>query len=187
MKALIFLTLVLSVVSCGKKGVVEDPGSIGIVDSLSAKKDFVVPKVVNEVTCIDDILKAELSEKDKVEEVLVDTDINYCNGLRVRLKVLKIEGDKKLRAYGFAESSSGKSSCVRDGSDFNKAPLQAKYEGTLNGDGIKISLGSHKYGKDSKLEKTSWLSSKYIKFEATSFDGELGFFENNELKCWSKN
>lgn len=182
MKALLILTLVLSVSSCGKKGVVMEPSSMGIVDSLTGKKDFVAPKVVNEVTCIDEMLKLELGEKETVKKVLTDSDINYCNGLRVRVKIFKISGDK-MRAYGFAESSSGKSSCLKDGSDFNKVFLRG-YEGTLNGDGIKISLGGHTY-KDSKLIKGDNRKDKYVDFDVASFSGEMGFFENNNLKCWA--
>lgn len=184
MKALLILTLVLAVSSCGKKGVEMEPSSMGIVDSLTGKKDFEIPKVVNEVTCIDDMLKAELGEKEKVKKVLTDTDINYCNGLRVRLKVFKISGDK-MRAYGFAESSSGKSSCLKDGSDFNKVFLRG-YEGTLHGDGIKISLGGHVY-LESKLIKTDGFKNKYVDFDVAAFSGEMGFFENNKLKCWAIN
>lgn len=186
MKAFIILTLVFAVSSCGKKGVVMEPSSIGIVDSLTAKKDFVVPKVVNEVTCIDDMMKEELNEKQSVKKVMVDTDITYCNGYRVRVKVLKITGDKKLRVYGFAESTSKKSSCLKEGSDFNKVFLRG-YEGTLNGDGIKISLGGHEYSKEQKLMKNAGFKDKFVNFEETSFAGDMGFFENNELKCWSKN
>lgn len=184
MKALLILTLVFTVASCGKKGVEMEPSSMGIVDSLTGKKDFELHKIVNEVTCIDNMLKAELGEKEKVKKVLTDTDINYCNGLRVRLKIFKISGDK-MRVYGFAESSSGKSSCVKDGSDFNKAFLRG-YEGTLNGDGIKISLGGHIY-VDSKLMKSEGRKHRHVEFDVATFSGEMGFFENNELKCWAIN
>jgi hypothetical protein len=182
MKSHFILMLVLTVLSCGKKGVEMEPSSMGIVDSLTGKKDFVAPKVVDEVTCIDEMLKAELGEKEIVKKVLTDADINYCNGLRVRLKIFKISSDK-IRVYGFAESSSGKSSCLKDGSDFNKVFLRG-YEGTLNGDGIKVSLGGHTY-TNSKLVKSNGFKNKYVDFDIASFSGEMGFFENNELKCWA--
>lgn len=184
MKALLLILLVLTVSSCGKKGVVMEPSSMGIVDSLTGKKDFEIHKLINETTCIDDMLKSELGEKEQIKKVVTDTDINYCNGLRVRVKVFKISGGEKLRAYGFAESSSGKSSCLRDGSDFNKVMFLG-YEGTLNGDGIKISLGGHLYSTDKKLIKSDRLKTKFVSFDVASFSGEMGFFENSELKCWA--
>lgn len=184
MKALLILTLVLTVTACGKKGVVMEPSSMGVVDSLTGKKDFEFKKLVNEVNCIDDMLKAELGEKEIVKKVLTDTDISYCNGLRVRIKIFKTSGDK-IRAYGFAESSSGKSSCIKDGSDFNKALFRG-YEGTLHGDGITISLGGHTYA-GSKLIKSDGRKNKYVDFDIASFTGEMGFFENNVLKCWAPN
>lgn len=183
MKALLILVLAISVSSCGKKGATMEPSSMGIVDSLTGKKDFEVAKVVNETTCIDDMVKAELGEKEHIKKVLEDTDINYCNGLRVRLKIFKISGDK-MRAYGFAESSSGKSSCLKDGSDFNKV-IFVGYEGTLNGDGIKISLGGHLYTAEKKLIKSDRRKTKFVSFDVASFSGEMGFFENNDLKCWA--
>lgn len=183
MKALLLILLVLAVSSCGKKGVVMEPSSMGIVDSLTGKKDFDITKVVNEQACIDDLLKSEMNEKEFIKKVVTDTDINYCNGLRVRLKVFKMN-EGKLRVYGFAESSSGKSTCLRDGSDFNKVFLRG-YEGTLNGDGIKISLGGHLYTAEKKLIKSDRRKTKYVSFDVASFEGEMGFFENNDLKCWA--
>lgn len=183
MKALLLILLVLSISACGKKGVVMEPSSMGIVDSLTGKKDFDITKVVNEQVCIDDLLKSEMGEKEYIKKVITDTDVSYCNGLRVRLKVFKMNGGK-LRVYGFAESSSGKSSCLRDGSDFNKVFLLG-YEGTLNGDGIKISLGGHLYTAEKKLIKSDRRKTKYVDFDVASFEGEMGFFENNDLKCWA--
>ena len=57
----------------------------------------------------------------------------------------------------------------------------------MNGDGIKISLGGHEYTKEQKLMKNAGFKDKFVNFEETSFAGDMGFFENNELKCWSKN
>jgi hypothetical protein len=183
MKNLLLILFILSVSSCGKKGVVMEPSSMGIVDSLTGKKDFDTTEIVNEQTCIDDILKSELSEKEYIKNVITDADINYCNGLRVRLKVFKMNAGK-LRVYGFAESSSGKSSCLRDGSDFNKVIILG-YEGTLHGDGIKISLGGHLYTAEKKLIKSGRRKTKYVDFDVASFKGEMGFYENNDLKCWA--
>lgn len=184
MKAFLILTLVLSISSCGKKGVVMEPSSMGIVDSLTGKKEFELAKAVNEKICIDDLIANELGQEEYVKKVIEDADINYCNGLRVRVKIFKVSGEKKLRAYGVAESSSGKSSCLRDGSDFDKAFLRG-YEGTLNGDGIKISLGGHLYTGEKKLIKSESFKTRFVKFDVASFSGEMGFFEDNALKCWA--
>lgn len=184
MKTLLILMLALAVSSCGKKGVTMEPSSMGIVDSLTGKKDFEAAKIVNEQVCIDDMIKTELNEKEYIKKVEEDADISYCNGLRVRVKIFKIKGDSKLRAYGYAQSSSGKSTCLRDGSDFDKTMFLG-YEGTLNGDGIKISLGGHMYTSEKKLIKSDRRKTKFVKFDVASFEGEMGFFEDGELKCWA--
>lgn len=183
MQNFLLIILIFSISSCGRKGVVMEPSSMGIVDSLVSKKDIINIKEVNDKVCIDDILKIEMNEKESIKKVITDTDVIYCNGLRVRLKVFKMNASK-LRVYGFAESSSGKSSCLRDGSDF-KNYLYFGHTGTLTGDGIKISLGGHSYTAEKKLIKSDQRKMKYVKFDIASFEGEMGFFENNNLSCWA--
>ena len=181
MKTFLLIILVLGLSSCGKKGVVMEPSSMGIVDALTLKKDFTTVKIVNEQVCIDDLLEAEKNKNEYVKKVMTDTDISYCNGLRVRLKVYKMN-DGKLRVYGFASSTSGKNSCLRDGKDFNKVFLLG-YEGTPKGDGINISLGGHSYTPAKTLIKSNKRQSGYVGFNIASFRGEIGFFENGELTC----
>ena len=183
MKTFLLIILVLGLSSCGKNGVVMEPTSMGIVDSLTYKKDFTSVKIVNEQVCIDDLLETEINEKEYVKKVITDTDISYCDGLRVRLKVFKMN-DGRLRVYGFASSKSGKNSCLRDGKDFNKVFFLG-YEGSLKGDGINISLGGHSYTPAKTLIKSEKHKSGYVKYDVASFKGEMGFFENNKLVCWA--
>lgn len=183
MKAFLIIILVFGLSACGKKGVVMEPSSMGIVDALTFKKDFTTVKIVNEQVCIDDLLESEINEKEYVKRVITDADISYCDGLRVRMKVYKMN-DGKLRVYGFALSTSGKSSCLRDGKDFNKVFFLG-YEGTLKGDGINISLGGHSYTPSKTLIKSEKRRSGYVNFNVASFKGEMGFFENNKLVCWA--
>ena len=183
MKAFLLIILVFNFSSCGKKGVIMDPTSMGIVDSLKIKSEASVVKEVSEQICIDELLKSEMSDKEEIKRVITDTDISYCNGMRVRLKVFKMK-DKKLRVYGLAESTSGKRSCLRGGRDFKKnVTLGTNYEGTLIGDGIKISLGGHEYTTSNKLVQ---VKRGNVYFNDTSFKGDMGFFENNELVCTSR-
>lgn len=170
----------LLVISCGKKGS-NEPGSMGIVDTLTTKKNFASEKVVDEKNCIDDVLIRELGEKDFVRKVVDDSDISFCNGLRVRVKILKISNGE-LRVYGYAESTTGKMSCLRQGGDFQRFPFLGD-QGTLIGDKIKISLGGHEYTSEGKLVKSDRFKGKFVKFDMASYSGEMGFFENNKLKC----
>lgn len=185
MKTNLLLTLALGAVliSCGKKEAITEPSSMGIVESLSTKKTFEPAKSINEETCIDETMKKELGEKEVVKKVLADSDINFCNGLRVRVKIFKVS-NSDIRVYGFAESSSGKLSCLKHGRDFTKFPLLG-YQGTLLGNGIKISLGGHQYTSDNKLITSDKLKAKHVQFDVATYEGEMGFFENDSLKCWA--
>ena len=181
MKASLLIVIILALSSCGKKGVVMEPTSMGIVDSLKTKSEAIVVKEVSEQVCIDDLLKTEMNEKEKIRRVLTNTDISYCNGMRVRLKVFKMK-DGNLRVYGMADSSSGKRTCLRDGADFKRKSILGNYEGSLIGDGIKISLSGHEYTSDNEIIKRKGSN---LYFEDQSFKGDMGFFENNELVCTS--
>ncbi len=182
-KCLSIMILGLLVISCGKKGSSE-PGSMGIVDTLSTKKNFAAEKIVDEKNCIDDALLSELGEKDVVKKVTDDSDISFCNGLRVRVKIFKISNGE-LRVYGYAESTSGKMSCLRQSGDFQRIPLLGD-QGTLIGDKIKISLGGHEYTSEGKLVKSDRFKGKFVKFDMASYSGEMGFFESNKLKCYAQ-
>lgn len=129
------------------------------------------------------MLQKELGEKEVVRKVMADSDINFCNGLRVRIKIFRTSGED-IRAYGFAQSSTGKLSCLKNSRDFFKVPLLG-FKGTLTGSGIKISLGGHQYTSEQKLISSDRLMGKYVKFDVATFSGEMGFFENDTLKCWA--
>ena len=185
MKTNMILALMVSslIFSCGKKETVSEPSSSGIVDSLSTKKAFETVKPINEETCIDEVMQKDLGEKEVVKKVLADSDINFCNGLRVRVKIFKTSGDD-IRIYGFAQSSTGKLSCLKNARDVKKLPFLG-YQGTLTGNGVKISLGGHQYTSENKLISSDHLKAKYVKFDVASYSGEMGFFENDNLKCWA--
>lgn len=182
-KFISIMILSFLIISCGKKGTSE-PGSMGIVDTLTTKKNFSSDKLVDEINCIDNVLVKELGEKDVVKKVLDDSDISFCNGLRVRVKIFKISNGE-LRVYGFAESTSGRKSCLRQSGDFQRFPFLGD-QGTLFGDKIKISLGGHEYTSEGKLIKSDRFKGKYVKFDMASYSGEMGFFESNKLKCYAQ-
>lgn len=183
MKVLLIILLAMSLSACGKKSVSMDPASMGIVDSLVGKKGLFTQKIVNDETCIDEVLRLELGTKDTVKKELSDSDISYCNGLRVRVKVMKLSNGT-IKALGFAEGSKGKKSCLREGKDFDKT-LFLGVQGTLVGEGIKISLGGHAYTSSNKLITSKSFKNRHVKLDIASFSGEMGFFEDNALKCWA--
>lgn len=184
MKTTILLSLAFSIfaTSCGKKDIIEEPASMGIVDSF-ANKRIIEPNKINEENCIDEAMKRDLSEQELVKKVLAESDISYCNGVRVRVKIFKLSTEE-IRVYGFAQSSSGKLSCLRNGKDLKRIPFFG-YQGTLNGNGIKVSLGGHQYTTEGKLITSDKLSGKYVKFDVATYSGEMGFFENDTLRCWA--
>ncbi len=182
-KCLLIMILGLVLISCGKKGT-DQPGSMGIVDTLTSKKSFTSDKKIDEKNCIDDALIRELGENDTVKKVVDDSDISFCNGLRVRIKTFKISNGE-FRVYGYAESTSKKMSCLREGSDLKRFPLLG-VQGTLVGDKINISLGGHEYSADGKLITSKRFKGKFVKFDVASFSGEMGFFEANQLKCYAQ-
>lgn len=177
------LVVGLLVISCGKKGTT-GPGSMGIVDTLSTRKSFTSEKMVDDKNCIDDILLKELAANETVKKVVDDTDISFCNGLRVRVKIFKVSSGE-IRVYGFASSTSGRMSCLKQSGDFQRIPFLGD-QGTLFGDRIKISLGGHEYTAEGKLIKSKGLKAKFVKFDVADYSGEMGFFENNKLKCYAQ-
>ncbi len=183
MKVLLIILIALSVSSCGKKSVSMDPASMGIVDSLVGRKGVFAEKIISDETCIDEVLKLELGTKETIKKELSDSDITYCNGLRVRVKVVKLSNGV-IKALGFAEGSKGKKSCLKEGKDFKKT-LFLGVQGSLVGDGIKISLGGHAYTSSNKLITSKSFKNRHVKLDIASFSGEMGFFEDNNLKCWA--
>lgn len=200
MKSTLIMAVIAStvLVSCAKKEVILGPESSsssstsnsstndGKIDPITGKKTIVdraTQPPVDEKICIDDAKLKDIEDNEKISEVIDDTDFNYCNGLRVRLKIFKYStGD--YRAYGFVISSSGRQSCVRQARDFSKVPMLG-FKGTLLGSGIKVSLGGHEYDSDNKLKSSKKLSAKHVRFGSYSFSGELGVFENGTLTCWA--
>lgn len=197
------LNLILSLiamsllVSCGKKEILAGPEVSSSTSSkstsasetqtpINGKKPIVDPRKQPQVSdniCIEEAMKKDLEDKEKVSKITADSDITYCNGLRVRLKIFRFStGDH--RAYGYAISSSGRQSCIKQGRDFSKNLLMG-YKGSLLGSGIKISLGGHSYDGDNKLISSKKFSAKHVNFDFSTFSGEMGFFENDELVCWS--
>ncbi|MBC7712530.1 MAG: hypothetical protein H7177_04300 [Rhizobacter sp.] len=183
MKKFSILILLVLVSSCGKK-VIMDAQSYSGSSSLSSTKEFKSDKVVDDQTCIDDVLVKELGEKEIVKKIIDDSDINFCNGLRIRIKVFKISNGE-TRVYGFAESSSGKTSCLKQGPDFERIPFIGD-QGTLVGDKIKISLGGHAFDSNGKVIKSDRIKGKFVRFDVANYSGEMGFFEGTKLKCWAQ-
>lgn len=182
-KTLLTLMALTLVVSCGKKESMTAPASMGIIDSLTGKRVFADEKQVTEQSCIDEVMQKDLGKEEVVKKILDDSDIVFCNGLRVRVKIFRTNIDD-IRAYGYAESTTGKSSCLKYGKDFKHYPLLG-YRGTLQGDVIKISLGGHQYTSEGKLIASEKLRAKVVKFDMANYSGEMGFFENDKLKCWA--
>ena len=183
-KYLSIMIMILILISCGKKSPNES-SSITNSDALSGKKSFSSENIIDDKNCIDEAIIRELGENDYVKKVIDDSDVSFCDGLRVRIKSFKISNGE-LRVYGFAQSTSGQSSCLKQGSDFKRFPFLGD-QGTLIGDKIKISLGGHEYSPEGKLNKAKGLKAKFVKFDIASYKGEMGFFESNQLKCHAQN
>ncbi|MBC7428656.1 MAG: hypothetical protein H7336_08605 [Bacteriovorax sp.] len=183
MKMLSILILGLFVSSCGKKVIMKASPMSGS-SALTMTKEFKSDKVTDDVTCIDNILVKDLGEKEIVKKIVDDSDISFCNGLRIRIKVFKISSGE-IRVYGFAESSSGRTSCLKQGSDFDRVPLLGD-QGTLVGDKITITLGGHSMDSNGKVVKSDHLKGKFVRFDGASYSGEIGFYEGAKLKCWAQ-
>ena len=153
-------------------------------DSNDAEKaNFPQPEVIDEETCIDDKLGKELDSGEKLKKVIINADVKFCNGVRIRVKSVKFESNK-YKAYGYVQSNSGHDSCLRETKDF-KHSLFLGDQGTLEGDTIKIALGGHDYDKDGKLTLSEHSIDKYVKFAWDNYTGELAIYEKGKLRCWA--
>lgn len=179
---LLFIIFFISV-SCGKSTLM--PPATKNTFNNQPQLNRLGDSIIGDKTCIDDKLINELEEDELTKKTIDDADINFCNGLRIRIKIIKTTKNKTL-VYGFAESSSGRRTCLREDKDFKRI-LFLGSRGSLVGEEIKISLGGHSYDSKGKLIKSAHLSGRNVDFKIASFSGEIGFFEKGKLKCWSMN
>jgi hypothetical protein len=182
MKIIFCIILSSVLLSCGKKTTIK-PSANSFVDTFISKKSFSNSKEISDQICIDDVMINDLGDNDNIKKILDDSDISFCNGMRVRIKIFKISNGE-VRVYGYAESSTGVKTCLRQDLDYQRVPFVGN-QGTLFGEKIKISLGGHGYNAEKKLIKSTHLKGKFVKFDGANFSGEMGFFEKDNLKCWS--
>lgn len=179
----ILLSLTLTLTSCLNK-TKKDEASIGqsVNTVVIAEKSF-DEVIINEKSCIDAPLAKELESGESIKKLVVNSDVDFCNGVRVRLKTYQFSS-KKYKAFGFVRSNSGHESCISESEDFTRTMFLGD-RGVLVGDKVKILLGGHQFNSDNKLVPSEHRLARYVKFEWGSYQGEMGFIEKGKLRCWA--
>ena len=186
MKVLLIMMMTLTVVACGKKDIRMEPANMGIVDSLSGKKDLTEEKIVNEQVCFADAIKKDVYFSGVNNNGIVEAaETSFCDGkIKFSLKVYKAL-NKEIRVYGIVEDIvSGKKSCLKNDKDYHRTLIFNQHQGTLVGDGVKIALGGHEYTTNGKLIPSAYHKLGYVKFDDTTFRGEIAYYEGNTRNCW---
>lgn len=180
MKKTLSVCIFLSILaSCGNEKIVNAPATSTVSNS-NQSRSLLTEGMVDEVTCIDDVLSTYSHSSGFISKIVENTDITFCNGKRLRLKVYKLSNNEHL-ALGYLDGLS-KVRCLRSDIDFKKKPLIG-YDGTLKGLDVKVGLGGFSYdGK--KLQKSKKLKEKHVRFDLTSFKGGMSIFEDDKLACW---
>lgn len=184
MKQIILCLLVfnLMIVSCGKRHV--GPSVLETISSETSFKNLIDNKVdINERSCIDELLAKELEAGESIKKLVINTDIDFCNGVRVRLKTYKF-ASKKYKAYGFVRSNSGHESCLKETEDFSNTQFFGD-KGVLVGDDVLIILGGHQFNSDKRVIPSEHRLARFVKFDWKTYKGEMAFFEKDKLRCWA--
>lgn len=177
------LSLSLFTLSCGKKteiapAVYEFSNSVSTESTKFERKDL-----VNDRSCIDAPLTKDLDSGESIKKLIVNTDLDFCNGVRLRLKAYQFSS-KKYKAYGFVRSNSGHETCIRESDEFSHTAFLGD-KGVLMGDNIKILLGGHEFNSNNMLVPSDRRTARYVKFEWGEYKGELAIMEKGKLRCWA--
>lgn len=180
-----FYLIILSLfaLSCGNKSTVapsmfESSSSNNLERRLDSDDT-----TINERVCIDQRLTKDLDAGESIRKLVANSDFDFCNGVRLRLKTYQF-ASKKFRVYGFVRSNSGKETCLRESDDFIHSTLRGE-KGTLVGENIKILLGGHRFNSDNSIEPSEHKLARYVKFEWSEYKGELAIHEKGKLRCWA--
>lgn len=178
--------LILAAASCGKKSIVET-ASFESIKALTDNNQIAAKDDVDEHTCIDAKLTKDLDSGESIKKMVSNTDITFCNGVRLRLKTYQF-ASKKYKAYGYVKSNSGNESCLIESDDFTLSSIlgfSRGDQGVLNGNGIKILVGGHQFDSDNKVVPSEHKLARHVKFEWGSYSGELAISEKGKVRCWA--
>lgn len=185
MKKTIYYLLFISfyAASCGSKTKVEH-SMFATSNSVSAEKNIISEKEeVSERTCIDQALVKELDAGESIKKLVANTDLDFCNGVRVRLKTYQFTS-KKYKAFGFVRSNSGHETCIKESDNFSHTIFLGD-KGVLIGENIKILLGGHQFNSDNQIVASENRLARYVKFDWGDYSGELAIVEKGKLRCWA--
>lgn len=186
---LLLLLIALSLLSCQKKLIetkaLFETSEIKVDDQNTnyETKTPVTTKEINDKKCIDEKLIKDLNNNEKVKTQIADTDILFCNGIRIRLKTFQLTS-RKFKAYGFIQTNSGIESCLTESNTFSNT-LFLGTRGILLGENVKVLVGGHKLDKEGKLIPSDHLLARYVKFDTYTYNGELAVLENGFPSCWA--
>jgi hypothetical protein len=173
------LLIIFAAASCGKKSTIVSAPQFE-TKALTVKAD--VAKDDIEHTCIDDKLNKDLESGDSIKKMITNSDLIFCNGVRLRLKTYQF-ASKKYRAYGYVRSNSGSDSCLSESDNFAHSLLGD--QGVLNGDDIKILIGGHQFDSDNKIVPSEHRLARHVKFDWGTYSGEMAIFEKGKVRCWA--
>lgn len=177
------LSFTLFAISCGKK-TEQAPAVYEFSNGVSTETTkFDKKELVNDHTCIDTPLNKDLDAGESIKKLVFNTDMDFCNGVRVRLKAYQFTS-KKYKAYGFVRSNSGHETCIKESDNFTHTPFLGE-KGVLIGENVKILLGGHQFDSNNQLVPSDRRLSRYVKFEWGAYKGELAFMEKGKLRCWA--
>lgn len=142
---------------------------------------------INERNCIEEKLAKELDSGESIVKMVINSDIDFCNGVRVRLKSY-LFSSKKYKVFGFVRSNSGAETCLVESDNYTHKRVMMKSvgdEGVLVGENIKILLGGHEFDSDNKLKPSEHKLARFVRFEWGTYHGEMGIVEKDRLRCWA--
>lgn len=184
---LILLVLNFTAISCGKKSEIAPP-MFATANSVIKTDSKIIDKTeINERNCIEEKLAKELDSGESIVRMVINSDIDFCNGVRVRLKSY-LFSSKKYKVYGFVRSNSGHETCVQESDNYTHKRVMMKTvgdEGVLVGENIKILLGGHEFDSDNKLKPSEHKLARFVRFDWGTYHGEMGIVEKDRLRCWA--
>lgn len=176
------LLISFTVISCKETAIIE-PAMFAISDAVSETSKTITSDEVSERACIDNLLSKELDAGESIRSLVVNTDVDFCNGVRVRLKTYKF-ASKKYKVFGYVRSNSGHETCIKESEDYTHTAFIGD-KGVLIGNDIKILLGGHQFNSDNKIIPSEHRLARFVKFDWGSYNGEMALMEKGKLRCWA--
>ncbi len=180
----LYMASLLVLLSCGKKSIIES-SFLGGSDSRTTADAQTASNagVVDERNCIDKKLTIDLDSGESIAKMVVNTDVTFCNGVRLRLKTYQFIS-KKYKAYGFVRSNSGRETCIEEANSLTHK-WKLGDDGVLEGQEIKILLGGHQFDSDNKVIPSEHRLARRVTFEWGSYNGEMAIYEKGKVRCWA--